>query len=436
LPEREPAGFQKDHGWQKDISGKGALGEENSYLLGTLIVSRIHQMTMGRQELTESKRQNFYLYIDEFHNFITPSMASILSGARKYRLGLILAHQELRQLWNKDTDVASAVISNPYTRICFRCGDFDAQKLKDGFSFFEAKDLQNLGTGQAVVRIERAEYDFNLKAFPLPEVNDDIASRSSQQIVALSRKAYAAKREDVEKALAIEEQIKVKPVEPVKKEPEKKKEPVVLKPLEPEQKPPIPEETREPVKNETPKKPEIRVRLTSTPGRGGQRHKYLQQLIKRLGEEKGYKAIIENEVLGGIGSVDVSLEKERHKIACEICVTSTDEQELGNIQKCLASGYDHVVMISPEKKVLAKIRRLVEDVLEKESFRKVSFLTPEDFISYLEETEAKAAGTEKTVKGYKVKLKYKAMGEEEKKSRREAISQVVLKAVKRLTKTN
>ena len=104
---------------------------------------------MSRQDVSESERRNFYLYIDEFHNFVTPSMASILSGARKYHLGLTLAHQDLRQLLSRDLELASAVISNPCTRICFRVGDQDAQKLADGFSFFGPKDLQNLGIGEA-----------------------------------------------------------------------------------------------------------------------------------------------------------------------------------------------------------------------------------------------------------------------------------------------
>ena len=358
---------------------------------------------------------------------------SILSGARKYRLGLILAHQELRQLWNKDTDVASAVISNPYTRICFRCGDFDAQKLKDGFSFFDAKDLQNLGTGQAIVRIEKAEYDFNLRTFPLPEVDSDVARKRQEQIVALSRATYASKREDVEKSLAVEEEIKAKSPESIKNESAKRQEEAFLEQKEKlVQKETEQTEIGDTASKKPAGKPEVPISPPSTPGRGGQQHKYLQHLIKKLGEEKGYKATIENEVLGGTGSVDVSLQKESHRIACEISITTSDEHELGNIQKCLASGYDQVVMISTEKKVLTKIRRLVEDALEKESFKRVSFLTPEDFVAFLEEREAKSATVEKTVKGYRVKVTYKPMSDEEKRTRREAISQVVMKAVKRM----
>jgi hypothetical protein len=83
--------------------------------------------------------------------------------------------QDLRQPANQDTQIASSVMSNPYTRVCFRLGDQDARKLAEGFSFFEPQDLQNLGIGEAVCRIERAEYDFNLKTLPLPQVDAALA---------------------------------------------------------------------------------------------------------------------------------------------------------------------------------------------------------------------------------------------------------------------
>src|SRR5205823_5093668 len=135
-------------------------------------------------------RRPFYLYIDEFQNFITPSMAEILSGARKYRLGLILAHQELHHL-DRDRDVASAVLSNPYTRVVFRVGDGDAKKLAEGFSFFEARNLQNLETGQAICRVEKANGDFNL-SIPFPESgNPTEAAERRNQVITASREKYA-----------------------------------------------------------------------------------------------------------------------------------------------------------------------------------------------------------------------------------------------------
>ena len=140
---------------------EGILGRENSHLLGTLLVSKFQQIAMSRQAQQITSRRDYWIYIDEFANFITPSMAEILSGARKYRIGLTLAHHELHQL-QRSPDVASAVMTHPYTRIVFRVGDDDAKKLAEGFAFFEAKDLRNLETGQAVCRVERSDFDFNL----------------------------------------------------------------------------------------------------------------------------------------------------------------------------------------------------------------------------------------------------------------------------------
>ena len=110
------------------------------------------------------------LFLDEFQNFITPSIERILSGARKYALGLTIAHQELGQI--EDTRLLNSVVSNPKTRICFRLGDNDAKRLESGFSYFEQSDLQGLERGQAIMRIGNSQNDFNMQTSPLAEMNN------------------------------------------------------------------------------------------------------------------------------------------------------------------------------------------------------------------------------------------------------------------------
>ncbi|MEI9897300.1 MAG: hypothetical protein WDN28_26425 [Chthoniobacter sp.] len=123
-------------------------------------------------------------------------MAEILFGARKYRVGLTLAHQELRQLQAND-EVAGAVLANAFTRVVFRVGDADARALENGFSHFEACDLQNLEIGQAICRIERSDFDFNLSVtLPDPPATDDDQRRA--EVIARSRAKYARSRAEIE----------------------------------------------------------------------------------------------------------------------------------------------------------------------------------------------------------------------------------------------
>lgn len=359
---------------------QGLIGEENSYLLGTLVVSKLNQIATSRQNMSIAERQPFFLYIDEFHNFMTPSLAAILSGARKYNLGLILAHQELHQLSNRDGDIASAVISNPYTRVCFRLGDFDAKKLEDGFSFFRAKDLQNLGVGEAIVRMERAEYDFNLKTVPLNPVDSSVAADRREEITAWSRAAYARSRADVEAMIRASHET---PESELPASPRKRAKVRVEIPL------PVPNDARSDIPNA--EKSDLQI-----PGRGGEHHKYLQQLVKRWAEAKGYRVTLEKPVLDGLGIIDVVLEKTgRPPVACEISITTPAEHELRNAEKCLVAGYEHVFMVAPDKDALSRVRARAASVLTPTQLRKVRFVLPEEVfasVSMLDAGVASRAG--------------------------------------------
>ncbi len=169
-------------------------------------------------------------------------------------------------------------------------------------------------------------------------------------------------------------------------------------------------------------------------GRGGQQHKYLQQLIKRMAEDRGYRAIIEKPVLNGAGKVDVSLEKEGLAIACEISVTSTPEQEIGNLEKCLSAGYQQIFLISSEMRILNKVRDLASDQLSEADLVKIRFLPPAEVFAHLEalEMETKSANEETVVRGYKVKTNFVPVPEHERKTRRRAVTEIVVRAIRRL----
>lgn len=121
---------------------KGRVGEENSALLGAMMITRIQLAAMSRVDIPESERRDFFLYVDEFQNFSTESFAQILAEARKYRLSLVLAHQYIEQLSDV---VKAAVFGNVGTMITFRVGAVDAEEFEKEYDpHFLMQDLVNL----------------------------------------------------------------------------------------------------------------------------------------------------------------------------------------------------------------------------------------------------------------------------------------------------
>ena len=404
----------------------GAIGQENSHLLGALLVTKFHQLAMGRQEMAAAGRRPFTLYIDEFHHFVTPSVASILSAARKYRLGLVLAHQELRQLWDQDAGVGSAVLTNPCTRVCFRVGDWDAKKLAEGFSSFNATDLQSLGVGEAICRVERAEHDFTLTTAPPPSVDAKLAEERRAEIVRRSRAHSARPRAEVE-ALLVAARTDIALTEEPKETPKPRREVArpEADPIRAQEPTPPTAVSAASVSIAAPKKARLAAVSPPTLGRGGREHKYLQHLVKRLAEDRGYRAVIEKPILAGAGSVDVSLEKRDRNIACEISVTTEADHEIDNIQKCFAGGYETVVCLSSDVKTLRRLKERASEILEPTTQDRVKFLQPEDMVLFLDELAAGEASGEGTVRGYRVKRLYQAVSSEDAELRKQAIAHVL-----------
>ena len=121
---------------------KGRIGTDNSALLGAMIVSHIGLAAISRAEVPEHERRDFYLYLDEFQNFTTLSMANMLSELRKYHLCMIMAHQYLSQI---NQEVRDAVFGNAGTFISFRIGLRDAELIeKEFYPKFSREDIINL----------------------------------------------------------------------------------------------------------------------------------------------------------------------------------------------------------------------------------------------------------------------------------------------------
>jgi len=151
---------------------KGRLGELNSHLLGLVIVGKILMAALSRVDSLGSPLPNFYLYIDEFQNVTTDSISVILSEARKYKLGLNIAHQFIGQLTDK---IKGSVFGNVGTIASFRVGPEDAEFLEKQFTpVFSARDVMNLNNRNAYVRLlahGRPVRPFNMETLAPKEGN-------------------------------------------------------------------------------------------------------------------------------------------------------------------------------------------------------------------------------------------------------------------------
>lgn len=175
---------------------KGSLGDINSDLLGFVLVSKIQIAALSRSSMPENQRRDFYLYLDEFQNFTTDSIAVILSEARKYHLNLNLTHQFIEQL---PESIREAVFGNVGTMVSYRVGVDDAEFMAKNFApTFQPYDLLRLERFTALVRLLVAgtpQRPFSMRILPPPTGGDP---QQREAIRARSRERYGRAVEEVE----------------------------------------------------------------------------------------------------------------------------------------------------------------------------------------------------------------------------------------------
>ncbi len=183
---------------------KGRIGEDNSALLGAMVITKLQLAAMSRIDMPENERKDFYLYVDEFQNFATDSFATILSEARKYRLCLVIAHQYIRQLiYKESTKMRDAVFGNVGTIISFRVGAEDAEFLEKEFQpDFMANDFVNLPKYNFYAKLMIdgvASRPFSASTIP---PSPPMVQSFKDVIIENSRKLYSTPRAYVEEKIA------------------------------------------------------------------------------------------------------------------------------------------------------------------------------------------------------------------------------------------
>lgn len=191
---------------------KGRLGELNANLIGMIFVGKILMAALSRVDDPLQKFPPFYLHIDEFQNISTPSIASILSEARKYKLGLSVAHQYIAQL---DPVIRDAVFGNVGSMAVFRVGNEDAQALENQFNpTFSVHDIMNIPNFNAYMRVLANGVPtpaFSVEALPPIVSNPARAAQLMEQSLA----RYGRPRNEVEEEIRIRYQKPIPPIPPM-----------------------------------------------------------------------------------------------------------------------------------------------------------------------------------------------------------------------------
>lgn len=187
---------------------KGKIWELNAQLLGMILVSKIYNAAMARAKMPQEDRKDFYLYVDEFQNFVSNTFADILSEARKYRLSLIMAHQYIAQLekgagnnigesWK--SPVKDAVFGNVGTMQSFKVGAPDAEFLEKEYKpVLSASDIAGIANYKAYIKLNIDNTTSRVFSMNSIYTNDYKSKKIASILKEYSSKKYGRKREFVD----------------------------------------------------------------------------------------------------------------------------------------------------------------------------------------------------------------------------------------------
>lgn len=422
-------------------TAKDFLGHEGASILGRFFVSLIAQAALQRATIPPHERNPAFVYVDEAQDYFDDSIDRLLNQARKYRIALNLAHQNLDQL---DPRLRATVLASTSIKFAGGLSSKDANSLD---SEFRVDALFLLAQKKREKYAEFACYvrNFTNQALSvriplgyveaLPTMSDD----AYEALLALSRNKYCAP-----------------PIEPVFDWPQAVQTAKAPKPARPIQTVEVSEERigitpaqvsprgedipTDTTPQEVPRaatttpqaiKPVSKPKTVLESGGGGRQHKYLQHLIKQLADERGFRTSIEEVILDGAGRVDVSLVRGERRIACEISVTTGRDHELGNIEKCLAAGYTEIVLVGSNERHIKSLTKFIDENLEESERGKVRYAVPESLIDYLDSLGEPPLPAEQMVRGYKVRTVQQVVAPEEATARRQAIAEVLARSLKR-----
>jgi Helicase HerA, central domain len=416
-------------------TAKDLLKREGSQLLGRFFIAMIAQAALERSTLPEHRRNPCFVYVDEAQEYFDDSIETILTQARKYHVGLALAHQTLDQLSPR---LRSAILANTSMKCVGGVSSKDARALADEIrttpEFIE-------GMKRRGPRSEFAVWVKNLTgqairlSVPLGflERQPTLLDEDFDALLAANRRQYCGTLADISTLMpalpVAEETPPPRPQPPVMPTPEVKIEHPQPDPS------PRPISAAERIQEESPLT--FRPRRSERPpveerdlGKGGPKHRYLQSLVKELAGQQGLMATIEAPLQRGAGQVDVLIERDGVLAAIEISVTTPIEHEKENLRKCLACDYPRIaVVLAKSRNVQASYRAALAEIVGEGDRERVRFLTPEELPDFIASLAPPPEPTERIVKGYRVKGSFTQTSEGDAQARQDAVARLIAKSL-------
>jgi Helicase HerA, central domain len=367
-------------------TSKDLLKQDGTAIFGRFILALIEHAVMERATLPEDERSPVFLYMDEAQDYFDDTVETLLVQARKFNCGLILAHQNLAQLSPR---LRAVFMGNTTIKLVGGVSDSDARAI--------APDMHTSPDFLLSMKKRKSVSDFALSVRNLTSraLKVGIPLGFLESYPVLEPEQHNVLLEGNRKSVGYVPRIAVP-----------RQELVPAPPSPPTQEP-------EPASVAMPE--------TATG------HRELQDRIKQAAQKSGFFATIEQQVLNGKGRVDVALERDGMRIACEVSVTTRLEHEQHNIEKCLAAGYEQVWVTSPDSRQLAKLRAGLLPTLPAGARERVFCLSEDELIAQLEALTTQASISQTKVLGYEVKIMHTRISPLQAMDRRARLAAVLLR---------
>jgi hypothetical protein len=396
-------------------TAKDLLKRDGSALFGRFFIAMLAQAALERSTLDADERTATFVYVDEAQEYFDDSVETILTQARKYRVSFTAAHQTLDQLSPR---LRSAFLANTSFKCAGGVSAKDANaiagELHTSADFIEGMRRRGDRTEFAAWLKHRTPEAIRLSV-PLGhlERQPSLTEEQLDALLDLNRARYCGTLGDV-RSFAF------KPVAEATTAATSVAAPVLRDAHDGSAAPEPPRERR--------------PHPAYEPGKGGPKHRYLQNLVKELAEQQGFRATIEAPIRHNAGQVDVLLERNGEQVAVEVSVSTPVEWERENLRKCLAAGYPRVaVVLAKSRTTQSRYRDALREGLDAEALSRLTLLSPEEVPDFIAALAPAPGPTESVVRGYKVKVSHAQLSPAEAKARRETLARLVSRSLQRGT---